>query len=167
MKKMGSVKDLMGKIPGLSQMSGDLDNIDADGEVKRIQGIIDSMTAAERTNPHMIDISRRRRISAGAGVDPADVSSLVKQFDAMAALVKQMSQMSMIDKVRMMSGLGRGGGIQPRRQALCPEAGNGQAALAQGKREGPEAAREGRAPEAREQRNQGSDEGGASPPRPR
>ena len=39
----------------------------------------------------MIDISRRRRIAAGAGVDPSDVSGLVKQFDAMAALVKQMS----------------------------------------------------------------------------
>src|SRR5256885_10552348 len=46
-----SVKELMGKIPGLNQMSVDLDNIDADGEVKRIQGIIDSMTPDERQDP--------------------------------------------------------------------------------------------------------------------
>src|SRR5207237_6793633 len=74
MKKMGSVKELMGKIPGLNQMSVNLDSIDADGEVQRIQGIIDSMTADERRNPHLIDISRRRRISAGAGADPSAVS---------------------------------------------------------------------------------------------
>ena len=72
MKKMGSVKDLMGKIPGMSQMAGDLDGMDADGEVRRIQGIIDSMTAQERANPHLIDISRRRRIASGAGVDQGD-----------------------------------------------------------------------------------------------
>ncbi len=70
MKKMGSVRDLMGKIPGLSQMPVNLDELDADGEVQRIQGIIDSMTPDERRNPNLIDISRRRRIAAGAGVDP-------------------------------------------------------------------------------------------------
>src|SRR5262249_35831627 len=85
MKKMGSVKELLGKIPGLNQMADDLEGVDADGEVRRIQGIIDSMTPDERRDPHRIDISRRRRIAAGAGVDPADVSGLVKQFDAMAA----------------------------------------------------------------------------------
>jgi len=79
MKKMGSVRELMGKIPGLSQMPVDLDELDADGEVKRIQGIIDSMTPEERRNPSRIDISRRRRIAVGSGVDPTDVSSLVKQ----------------------------------------------------------------------------------------
>src|SRR3954451_21960022 len=67
MKKMGSVKELMGKIPGLSQMPVDLDELDADGEVKRIQGIIDSMTPEERRNPHQIDIPRRRRIAVGSG----------------------------------------------------------------------------------------------------
>src|SRR4051812_40984264 len=67
-------------------------SIDADGEVQRIQGIIDSMTPAERRDPHLIDIPRRRRIAAGAGVDPSDVSGLVKQFDGMAAAVKQFTR---------------------------------------------------------------------------
>src|SRR5206468_4728816 len=57
MKKMGSVKELISKFPGLNQMPIDLDNLDADGEVQRIQGIIDSMTPDERRNPHQIDIS--------------------------------------------------------------------------------------------------------------
>src|SRR3954452_11395093 len=105
MKKMGSVRDLMSKIPGLSQMSPNLEEIDADGEVQRIQCIIDSMTPAERSRPDLIDMSRRRRISAGAGVDPSDVSGLVKQFDAMRALVKQMAQMSKTDKLLTMVGL--------------------------------------------------------------
>jgi signal recognition particle subunit SRP54 len=126
MKKMGSVKELISKVPGLNQMPINLDDIDADGEVKRIQGIIDSMTPDERRNPHQIDISRRRRIAAGAGVEPADVSSLVKQFDAMAALVKQMSQMSMLDKIRAMTGLGRAGAFNPGARLIAPKQGTGK-----------------------------------------
>lgn len=111
MKKMGPVKDLLGKIPGMGQMAGQLDGVDADSEVRRIQGIIDSMTPKERSNPSVIDISRRRRIAAGAGVDPADISSLIKQFEGMAALIKQMAQMSLMDRVRALTGMGRGGGM--------------------------------------------------------
>ena len=126
MKKMGSVKELMGKIPGLSQMPVDLDSIDADGEVKRIQGMIDSMTGEERRNPAGIDISRRRRIAAGSGVEPSDVSSLVKQFDAMAAMVKQMAQMSMLDKVRAFSGMGQAGAFNPGARLFAPKQGTGK-----------------------------------------
>ena len=126
MKKMGSVKDLMGMIPGMNQMAGNLEGVDADGEVKRIQGIIDSMTRAERNDPHVIDISRRRRIAAGAGVDPSDVSGLVKQFDAMAAFVKQMSQMSMLDKIRAMTGLGKAGAFNPGARLVAPKQGTGK-----------------------------------------
>jgi len=125
-KKMGSIRDLMGLLPGLNQMPVNLDEIDADGDVKRIQGIVDSMTPDERRNPHMIDISRRRRIAAGAGVDPSDVSGLVKQFDAMASLVKQMSQMSMLDKLRAMTGLGRAGAFNPGARLMAPKVGTGK-----------------------------------------
>ena len=116
MKKMGSMRDLMSKIPGLNQMPlEEMGGIDADEEIKRIQGIIDSMTPDERSDPSLIDISRRRRIAAGSGVDPADVSGLVKQFDAMAAVVKQMAQMTMLDKIRTLTGLGRAAAPQPGR----------------------------------------------------
>jgi signal recognition particle subunit SRP54 len=167
MKKMGSVKELMGKIPGLNQMPVNLDDIDADGEVQRIQGIIDSMTPAERKNPHMIDIPRRRRIAAGSGVDPSDVSSLVKQFDAMAALVKQMSQMSMLDKIRAMTGLGRAGAFNPGARLVAPKQGTGKR-LSPKEREKLRKEREKEERKRRrEQRNQGRDDDGASPVRPR
>lgn len=127
MKKMGSVKDLIGKFPGLSQMPGiDLDGMDADGDVKRIQGIIDSMTAAERRDPGLIDISRRRRISAGAGVEPSEVSALVKQFDTMAAIYKQMATMSMLDRLKMITGMGKAGAFMPGAKLPSAKQGTGK-----------------------------------------
>jgi signal recognition particle subunit SRP54 len=116
----------MSKIPGLNQMSSDLGGIDADSEIERIQGIIDSMTQLERSRPDLIDMSRRRRIAAGAGVDPADVSGLVKQFDAMAAFVRSMSQMSMLDKIRALTGLGRAAANNPGARLFAPKVGTGK-----------------------------------------
>ncbi|WP_165225845.1 signal recognition particle protein [Aquisphaera insulae] len=126
MKKMGSVKELMSMIPGLNQLSGEMGNLDAEGEIKRIQGIIDSMTPTERTRPDLIDMARRRRIAAGAGVDPADVSGLVKQFDSMAAIVRSMSQMSMFDKFKALTGLGRAAANNPAARIFAPKVGTGK-----------------------------------------
>jgi signal recognition particle subunit SRP54 len=126
MKKMGSVRDLMSKIPGLNQMPLDTSGIDADLEVKRIQGIIDSMTPAERSDPALIDISRRRRIASGSGVEPADVSNLVKQFDVMAAMFRQMAQMSMLDRIRTLTGLGRAAALNPSARLVAPKVGTGK-----------------------------------------
>ncbi len=166
MKKMGSIKELMGKIPGLNQMSVDLDSLDADGEVQRIQGIIDSMTPAERHDPHVIDISRRRRIAVGAGVDPSDVSSLVKQFDAMASMVKAMSQMSMLDKIRAMSGLGRAGAFNPGAKLFASKQGTGKRLSPKEREKARKEREKEERKKRREQRNQDRDEGG-SPARPR
>jgi signal recognition particle subunit SRP54 len=127
MKKMGSMRDLMSKIPGLNQMGLDeVSGIDADEEIKRIKGIIDSMTPDERSDPELIDASRRRRIAAGSGVDPADVSGLVKQFDGMAVLFKQMAQMSMLDKIRTLTGLGRAAAMNPAARILPTKVGTGK-----------------------------------------
>jgi signal recognition particle subunit SRP54 len=126
MKKMGSIGELMSKIPGMGEMPMDLNGADAEEEIKRIQGMIDSMTAAERSNPDLIDISRRRRIAAGSGVDPSDVSGLVKQFDLMAAFVKQMAQMTMFDKIRALSGLGRAAATNPSALISPPKVGTGK-----------------------------------------
>ncbi|MBX6311651.1 MAG: signal recognition particle protein [Isosphaeraceae bacterium] len=168
MKRMGSVKELMGKIPGLRPLAPGLAGVAADAEVRRIQGIIDSMTPEERRNPHLIDIPRRRRIAAGAGVDPADVSSLVKQFDAMAAFVKQMSQMSMLDKIRAMTGLGRAGAFNPGAKLFAPKVGTGKR-LSPKEREKLRKQREKEERRLRrEQRNQRRGGDGPSPiPRPR
>jgi signal recognition particle subunit SRP54 len=88
MKNMGSTTSFMRKIPGMGKSGMEyLDDIDVDEAIKQIQGIIDSMTPAERRNPGLIDPLRRRRIAAGSGADPADVSGLIKQFDAMATVM--------------------------------------------------------------------------------
>jgi len=84
------------------------------------------MTPAERSQPELIDTSRRRRIAAGAGVDPAEVSGLVKQFDAMAGLVKSMSQMSMLDRFKAISGLGRAAASNPGARLFAPKVGTGK-----------------------------------------
>jgi signal recognition particle subunit SRP54 len=127
MKKMGSMRELMSKIPGLNQMPMDLlGGMEPDEEIQRIQGIIDSMTPAERSNPELIDISRRRRIAAGSGVDPSEVSQLVKQFDAMAAVVKQMAQMTMLDKIKTLTGLGRAAAFNPAARIVAPKVGTGK-----------------------------------------
>ncbi len=125
MKKMGSMQDLISKIPGLNQMPA-LDSVEADEEIKRIQGIIDSMTLDERSDPTLIDISRRRRIAAGSGVEPADVSGLVKQFDAMAAVVKQMAQMSMMDKIKTLTGIGQAAASNPAAKFVATKIGTGK-----------------------------------------
>ncbi|QEH36681.1 Signal recognition particle protein [Aquisphaera giovannonii] len=126
MKKMGSVRELMSMIPGLNQLSGEMGGIDAEGEIKRIQGIIDSMTPLERSRPDLIDMARRRRIASGAGVDPSDVSGLVKQFDAMAAIVRSMSQMSMFDKLKALTGLGKAAASNPGARIFAPKVGTGK-----------------------------------------
>ena len=84
------------------------------------------MTPAERSDPELIDISRRRRIASGSGVEPADVSNLVKQFDVMAAMFKQMAQMSMLDKIRTLTGLGRAAALNPSARLVAPKVGTGK-----------------------------------------
>ncbi|MGC8640452.1 MAG: signal recognition particle protein [Isosphaeraceae bacterium] len=126
MKSMGSVRELMSMIPGLNQLPEALGEIDAEGEIQRIQGIIDSMTPTERSRPDLIDMSRRRRIAAGAGVDPADVSGLVKQFDTMAAMFRSMSQMSMMDRLKALTGLGRAAASNPGARIFAPKVGTGK-----------------------------------------
>lgn len=105
MRSMGSMKDMIKKIPGMSGMIPD-EEID-DGELVRLEAIIDSMTDKERNSPDIIDASRRRRIAKGAGVDPQDVSGLVKQFETMRDMMKRMSGMSMLQRIRFSTQMGQ------------------------------------------------------------
>ena len=99
MKEMGSMKDLIKKIPGMADMVGDVE-ID-ETEIVRFEAAIQSMTPTERANPKLIDTSRRRRIARGAGVDPADVSQLVKQFEPMRNMMKMMSGQGFMQRLKM------------------------------------------------------------------
>ncbi len=99
MKKLGPMQKIMGMIPGMSALSEQLGDADAEDQLRHTSGIIDSMTPEERRNPtKVIDQSRRRRIAAGAGVEPHEVNELVKMFDGMADMMKRMSGMGMRDK---------------------------------------------------------------------
>ena len=88
-KKMGNIKDLMGMIPGVGKMMKDVE-VD-DNAFKAIEAIIQSMTPFEKANPETINQSRRNRIAKGSGTDLQEVNRLMKQFDDMKKVMKQMS----------------------------------------------------------------------------
>lgn len=90
-KKMGSIKDLLGMIPGVGKAVKDLDI--SDDSFKGIEAMINSMTPAERGNPDLIDGSRRRRIAKGAGKEIQDVNQFMKQFEQMRQMMKMMNKM--------------------------------------------------------------------------
>ena len=95
MKKMGGLSSLMGMMPGLGGAGKmpDIDTDEAEKSMKRIEAIIHSMTPKERTNPNLLNPSRKNRIAKGAGVDVAEVNRLVKQFEQMKKMMKQMPGM--------------------------------------------------------------------------
>jgi signal recognition particle subunit SRP54 len=100
-RRLGPLGKVLGMIPGMGGMQDMLGNADLEKDMNRLFGIIDSMTPDERRNPsRVIDQSRRRRIAAGAGVPPAEVSDLVKQFDGMAAMMTGMAGLGMRDRMR-------------------------------------------------------------------
>jgi signal recognition particle subunit SRP54 len=90
-KKMGSLKDLLGMIPGVGRQMKDLD-VDDDA-FKHIEAIINSMTAEERRNPDLINGSRRRRIADGSGTEVRDINQLLKQFKDMKKMMKTMTKL--------------------------------------------------------------------------
>jgi signal recognition particle subunit SRP54 len=113
-KKLGPIQKIMGMIPGMSNMSEMMGNIDAEKDMRQLVGMIDSMTPDERRNPSkVVDQSRRRRIAAGAGVEPHQVNELVKQFDGMADVMKRMSNMGIRERMRAVQELTQGGMLNP------------------------------------------------------
>ena len=89
-RKMGPIGQLMGMIPGMNKMAGDVDLSNAEADLKRIEAIIQSMTMSERRNPKIIKASRKRRIAAGSGTTVQDVNSLLRQFKQMQRMMKQL-----------------------------------------------------------------------------
>jgi len=112
-KKMGNLKDLVGMIPGASKMMKDVE-IDDDA-FKPVESIIKSMTKQERSQPDIINGSRRRRLAAGSGTDIQQVNALMKQFEDMRKMMRTMNKMSqtkggMAQMAKMMGGM-KGGGM--------------------------------------------------------
>ncbi len=118
-KKLGSMKSIMGMIPGMSAMAKQLENVDLDNssEMKTIKAMISSMTQKEREDPDLLTNSRKRRIALGAGLDPMQVNRVLKQFASAAKMAKQLSgkggMKQMQDMMKQMQG---GGGFPAMRR---------------------------------------------------
>lgn len=101
-RKMGAMGELVSLIPGMKKLTRGMDLSEAEGELKRVEAIINSMTKQERRNHQILNGSRRRRIAAGSGTSVAEVNRFLKQFEQTRKMMKQMSKF-----------LGRGG-LPPR-----------------------------------------------------
>jgi signal recognition particle subunit SRP54 len=105
MKKMGGLSALVEKLPGnLAQMAQSAPDVD-DKSIRRIEGIINSMTAKERAKPEIIKASRKRRIAAGAGVSVQEVNRLLNQFEQTQKMMKMMAKGGMAKMMRSMKGM--------------------------------------------------------------
>ncbi len=108
-KKMGSMKDLMGMIPGVGKAMKDVEI--EDDAFKHIEAIIHSMTPVERKKPALLDAKRKLRIAKGSGTDIQQVNQLLKQFDQMSKMMKMMQGAQGKNLMRMMGQM-KGMGMQ-------------------------------------------------------
>ncbi|MEX2286517.1 MAG: signal recognition particle protein [Planctomycetaceae bacterium] len=114
LRKLGPMRNIMKMIPGMGGLlDQDPDMEDPEEGVRRIDGIINSMTLDERQNPDRIDRSRRNRIAQGSGNDPAEVNNLLKQFKAMSDVMQKMAGMGMRDRMRAVKDMADGGLFNP------------------------------------------------------
>ncbi len=95
MKMFGSIDQILGMLPGMNLKKEDRDMISHEGEkqLKRIEVFIQSMTPEERSNPQLLNSSRKKRIAQGSGIPLHDINIFIKQFDQMRAMMKGMNQM--------------------------------------------------------------------------
>jgi len=105
-RRMGSLGDLLGMIPGLKKIAGAADSDQAKQEMVRIQAIIDSMTREERRNHLVLNARRRQRIAGGSGTSVQEVNRFVKQFEQTRKVMKKVTRMGAGQN--MMRGLGLG-----------------------------------------------------------
>ncbi|WP_336651128.1 MULTISPECIES: signal recognition particle protein [unclassified Leucobacter] len=110
LRKAGSLKKMMGMLPGMGKMKDQLDNFD-EREIVRTEAIIQSMTKAERQNPKILNGSRRLRIAKGSGMTVTDVNQLVQRFEQAAKMMKTVARggVPQIPGMGPMPGMSHGG----------------------------------------------------------
>ncbi|HMN20358.1 MAG TPA: signal recognition particle protein [Ottowia sp.] len=109
MKQMGGLASLMDKLPTqMAAKASEADLTRAEKDVRRKEGIINSMTPEERRKPELLKASRKRRIAQGAGVQVQEVNRLLKEFEQMQGMMKQMKGGALMKMMRRMGG-GKGG----------------------------------------------------------
>ena len=110
-RKMGGMGSILSMMPGVGSQLAGVDMDEGERSMHRVESIILSMTKEERANPGLINPSRKQRIAKGAGVDIGEVNRLVKQFDQMKKMMKQMPGLMGGGKRKGMKGLGGLGGL--------------------------------------------------------
>ncbi len=106
MKKMGGMAGMLDKLPAQFQQAAGAANMDqAEKQVRRMVGIIDSMTRQERSKPEIIKATRKRRIAAGAGVPVQEVNRMLSQFEQMQSMMKKFKNGGMMKMMRSMKGM--------------------------------------------------------------
>jgi signal recognition particle subunit SRP54 len=106
MKKMGGLGSLMDKLPAqFQQAAGNADMNQAEKQMRRMEGIISSMTLVERSKPELIKASRKRRIAAGAGVQVQEVNRMLAQFEQMRGMMKKLKGGNLAKMMRGMKGM--------------------------------------------------------------
>ncbi|GEO73364.1 signal recognition particle protein [Levilactobacillus namurensis] len=118
-QKMGPMEDLMKMIPGMANNPA-MKNVQVDPkDMGHLKAVVYSMTPAERTNPDLLNPSRRRRIAAGSGRPIHEVNRMIKQFNQMKKMMNQMSKGNMSGMEQMMGQAGMGGGLSGRMQKMA------------------------------------------------
>ncbi|MCQ2510489.1 MAG: signal recognition particle protein [Lachnospiraceae bacterium] len=107
MRNMGGISSILGMLPGMGNKMKELEGMIDEKDLARKEAIVHSMTPAERANPDLLNVSRKKRIAKGAGVDIAEVNRFVKSFEQSRKMMKQMPGM-MKGKRGMMPGMGGG-----------------------------------------------------------
>ncbi len=122
-KKMGSLKSMLGMMPGMGQMRAQLDSLD-EREFDRVEAMVRSMTPFERTHPKQINGSRRARIAGGAGVTVSEVNSLLERFTEAQKMMKQLARGGGIPGMPGMPGMGGGRKAKQQPQRKKSKSGN-------------------------------------------
>lgn len=113
MDNMGGMSSMLEKMPGMGNVSQMMEQANAGSQFKKMRVIIDSMTAAERKNPDILNGSRKRRISKGSGTELQDLNRLLKQHKQMAKMMKKMKGNGMKKMMQGMGGMFGGGNLPP------------------------------------------------------
>jgi signal recognition particle subunit SRP54 len=104
LKRLGPISGIMGMLPGMGKMKEAMGNVDAEKRMKHMEALVLSMTPGERTNPGLLNASRKKRVAAGSGRPVMELNQLLQQFEMMRGLMKNQGLMG-----QMMSGMMGGG----------------------------------------------------------
>ncbi|HBF33492.1 TPA: hypothetical protein DDW35_02890 [Candidatus Sumerlaeota bacterium] len=119
MRKMGSFSSLMKFIPGMGQLMEHIDEDQMEGEIRRAEAIVHSMTLYEREHPEAINASRKARVAKGCGQGVDAVNRLIREFETARKMMKQLMGGGKMGMLKSLMG-GGGGGAVPGRSPLMP-----------------------------------------------